>query len=123
MLRCSSRITIGFILTFESTDKLPIVFFSMTIALNVYLTTAIIIRLWKARQSLLSLGPGMVEHSRPYTSVIGMFVESALPYSVCGIFYIGTVIRGSKVQYISGRFFFVSAVRISLAFISLVDDS
>jgi hypothetical protein len=111
MFRCTSRVAIGFLLTFDHGDKLPIVFFSMTIALNLYLTTAIIIKLWKARSALLELGPSMTAHSQPYTTVIGMFVESALPYTASGIFYIGTVIHSSSVQFISGRFFFVSAVR------------
>jgi hypothetical protein len=108
--QCRSRMAVGFVRTIHL-DVYPVIFFAFTVALNIYLTGAIILKLQKARRAVVGLGPFMTAQVQPYTSVIGIFVESALPYSALGVFYIATIISASSVQYISGRLFFASSVR------------
>jgi hypothetical protein len=111
--RSSNRQALGYVFTFGPGNSLPIVFFSLTIALNLYLTSAIILKLWMARRNLIAVGPLMVAQAQPYMTIIGIFLESALPYSASGIFYICTIMSKSSIQLISGRLFFVSSVRSS----------
>jgi hypothetical protein len=113
--RDSNRKALGYVLAFGPGDSLPIVFFSLTIALNLYLTSAIIFKLWMARRNLIAVGPLLVAQAQPYMTIIGIFLESALPYSASGIFYICTIMSKSSIQFISGRLFFVSSVRSSPA--------
>lgn len=67
--------------------ELATVFYALSISLNVIGTIAIISRLvWKRRTIAAVLGR---EHSKVYTGVVAMLIESAAAYSVVGLIFIG----------------------------------
>ncbi|THU91641.1 hypothetical protein K435DRAFT_727002 [Dendrothele bispora CBS 962.96] len=59
---------------------------SLTISMNIIVTALICIRLLALRKQVMDLlGP---EHTKMYTSVVSMMVESALPFTTLGIAYV-----------------------------------
>ncbi|TFK35070.1 hypothetical protein BDQ12DRAFT_688752 [Crucibulum laeve] len=75
-----------------------IAYWSLSIALNVLLTLLIAGRLLMFRRKITSvLG---AEHSKTYTSVMSMIVESASLYSIWGLVFIISYARGSPFQNI-----------------------
>jgi hypothetical protein len=114
MSSCQARSSIGSILVFpKGVASLPIAFFTLTISLNVYLTSLIIGTLLVARRALKSLDSHNavnIDGVRPYTTIIGIFAESAAAYTTAGIVYVASMVRPSGLQYITGRLFFVAAV-------------
>lgn len=118
MSSCQARSSIGSILVFpKGVASLPIAFFTLTISLNVYLTSLIVGALLAARRALKSLGShnsANIDEVQPYTTIIGIFAESAAAYTTAGIIYVVSMVRPSGVQYITGRLFFVAAVSFPL---------
>ncbi|EJC99624.1 uncharacterized protein FOMMEDRAFT_93135 [Fomitiporia mediterranea MF3/22] len=79
-------------------SEIPIVvpYWSLSIALNIVITLAIAYRMLKSRRTVIqTLGQ---EHSKIYTSVTSMLIESAALYSVTGIVYIVCYARNSTIQ-------------------------
>ena len=61
-------------------------YWSLSIALNIILTSLIVGKiLWMRRSVTMGLGS---QHSKQYTSVVAMLIESAALYSITGIVYI-----------------------------------
>jgi len=61
-------------------------YWSLSIALNIILTSLIVSKiLWMRRSVSQSLGS---QHSKQYTSIVAMLIESAAMYSIAGLVYI-----------------------------------
>lgn len=81
-----SRITVQFVVPY----------WSLSVSLNVLLTLIISFRLLHMRRSVaVVLGP---EHSKVYTSVVSMIIESAALFSGTGLFFIICYARNSNIQ-------------------------
>ena len=66
-------------------DMYCVAYFSVSLALQIFLTTAIILRLLKCKHQTKSvLGNRHVKH---YSLLSAMFVESALPNVICSLFF------------------------------------
>jgi hypothetical protein len=78
----------------QLTIDFAICWYVFSISINVMATLAIVGRLlWKRRTINAILGQ---EHSKAYTGVVTMLVESAAIYSVVGIIFIATYFRRSN---------------------------
>jgi hypothetical protein len=98
--------------------------FAFSISINAIATIAIVARLlWKRREIKSILGE---EHSKAYTGVVAMLVESAAIYSIFGIIFISTYFRRSPASFLILPFLGNLEVRrIDLYnfFLYLTDDS
>jgi len=78
--------------------KFAICWYIFSVSINILATLAIVGRLlWKRKTIIALLGK---EHSRIYTGVVSMFIESAAIYSVFGIIFIGSYFRQDPVNNI-----------------------
>ena len=78
--------------------KLATCWYVFSISVNVMSTIAIITRLlWRRKEINDILGK---EHSKAYTGIVAMLVESASLYSIFGIIFIGTYLRKNYVSEI-----------------------
>ena len=75
------------------------IFWSLTVALNLLLTTLIVLRIVRARKAVRSaLGP---DHTSTYYSVAAMLVESSALFSIFGLaFVISLPINNNNVSLI-----------------------
>ncbi|TFY62661.1 hypothetical protein EVG20_g6620 [Dentipellis fragilis] len=80
----------------RTSSQFAIAWISLSVALNVVLTTLISVRLLMMRSLVRSILPAHVEAR--YTSIVSIFVESALPMSLLGIGLIVTYVLDSRVQ-------------------------
>jgi len=78
--------------------KVAIIYFSLTLSLNVILTALISLRIWSYQRTCReSLGE---EHCRHYTSLSTMFLESAAAYTIISIGLVATFAIGSPANQI-----------------------
>ncbi|KAA1474019.1 hypothetical protein DENSPDRAFT_308451 [Dentipellis sp. KUC8613] len=80
----------------RTSAQFAIAWISLSVTLNVTLTTLISVRLLMMRSLVRSILPAHVEAK--YTSIVSIFVESALPMSLLGIGLIVTYALDSRVQ-------------------------
>ncbi|TDL25367.1 hypothetical protein BD410DRAFT_717805 [Rickenella mellea] len=82
----------------HTTTIFAIPYWSLSLSVNLLVTLMIVLRiiLWRNKVKK-TLGP---EHSRTYTSVAAMLIESAAPYSVVGLIYIICYARTSNFQHL-----------------------
>ncbi|EMD39076.1 hypothetical protein CERSUDRAFT_47914, partial [Gelatoporia subvermispora B] len=70
----------------QNTFDFSMLYWSMSMSLNIILTATLVSRLlWMRRQIVQVLGP---QHSRTYTSIAAMIVESALPYALVSFVFV-----------------------------------
>ncbi|TDL29699.1 hypothetical protein BD410DRAFT_833964 [Rickenella mellea] len=80
----------------HTTVSFAVPYWSLSLSLNLVVTLLITTRLLMMRSKVIEvLGP---EHSKTYTSVAAMMIESAAPYSVTGLIFIICYARNSFVQ-------------------------
>ncbi|TDL29997.1 hypothetical protein BD410DRAFT_703038, partial [Rickenella mellea] len=80
----------------HTTISFAVPYWSLSLSLNLLVTLMIATRLLMMRNKIIAvLGP---EHSKTYTSVAAMMVESAAPYSITGLIFIICYARASNVQ-------------------------
>ena len=80
-----------------SPAHLALAWVSLTVSLNIVVTSMICFRLLRARA--LTLGVLPPEMSRMYTSIVAMLIESAAPLSVLGIGLVVVTARSSPLTY------------------------
>jgi hypothetical protein len=75
-------------------------YFCACLGLNVILTTLIVSRLLYMRKQMRGLGK---QHSRVFTSMVALIVDSALPYTLVSVFFIFTITyeKNMHIQYSS----------------------
>jgi hypothetical protein len=87
--------------------KLLLAYLSISIALNIGLTSLIIGRLYIQRRRMVNaLGS---EHGHTYGSIIGMIVESALPFTIMSVLYL---ISLASTNFTEQNVLFVSIVQL-----------
>lgn len=64
-------------------------YYAISVTLNLLATILIVIRLVIHRRVTLKNLPDHMDHARDYTSIAGLFVESAALYSIVGLIFIG----------------------------------
>ena len=70
---------------------------SLTVTLNIIVTSMICFRLLRARA--LTLGALSPEMSRMYTSIVAILIESAAPFTIIGIGLVVTTAKNSPLTY------------------------
>ena len=79
---------------FRLESMFGLIYFSLSLALNVFLTASIVLRLWYCRaQTQTALGKG---YGRHFTFLSILFVESAFPNALCSVFLL---LASVKVTY------------------------
>lgn len=76
-------------------------YFSLCLGLNVVLTSLIVVRLLYMRRRLRGLGK---QHTRVYTSLAAVVVDSALPYTLVSAFVIVTIAMDDTYINYAGAF-------------------
>ncbi|RDB26405.1 hypothetical protein Hypma_006562 [Hypsizygus marmoreus] len=79
-----------------SAARFTIAYWSLTLSLNVILTTLIVGRLWFMRRQMHSLFGK--EYTRTYTSIMAMLIESASIVTVFDFIFVVSYARNSNVQ-------------------------
>jgi len=77
--------------------RLAVTWVSLTVSLNVIVTSMICLRLLQARAR--TLGVLSPEMSRTYTSVVAVLIESAAPFTVIGISLVVVTAKSSPLTY------------------------
>jgi len=76
-------------------------YYSLTIGLNIFVTAFICFRLLSLSRLVRdTMGP---ENAKLYTGIASVLVESALPYSLCGIMFLVPYARGNLVSVALGQ--------------------
>ena len=79
---------------FRLESMFGLIYFSLSLALNIFLTASIVLRLWYCRaQTQTALGKG---YGRHFTFLSILFVESAFPNALCSVFLL---LASVKVTY------------------------
>ncbi|KAJ7697027.1 hypothetical protein B0H17DRAFT_1052646, partial [Mycena rosella] len=73
-------------------------YWSLSIALNVTLTVAIVLRLWLVRRRARTVLGN--QHARQYTSIAAMLIESAALYAVWSTVFLASYVRQSPLENI-----------------------
>lgn len=80
----------------SSSARFTIAYWSLTLSLNVILTTLIAGRLWYMRQEIRGIFGK--EHAKTYTSIMAMLIESASIITVFDLIFVVSYARNSNVQ-------------------------
>ncbi|KAJ7160006.1 hypothetical protein C8R43DRAFT_881741 [Mycena crocata] len=82
----------------EKSVQLGIAYWSLSISLNIILTTSIACRIWLVRRSIhKSLG---AQHTKQYFTIAAMLVESAALYAIWGLAFLVCYARNTPMQNI-----------------------